>query len=278
MEVEVEVPEPLAVVGIAAGARSSTPRSPLCLCMPLLHSSLFMPSLADLRTAFGLIERYVASPEPRLMTQALKLISPALAKGKGEPSHVVAAISEAAATFMPTTAELRTPLAELLATLPTPAPNVLAAAKGPEPVTDQAKPEKRLPAKLPEHEVFIGLLALLLLLDMGNTTAAMPWALMLMERVAALKRRTLDPIAERVYFYASWVFEKGNQLAAIRSTLLAAYRTACLHHNTICQATLLNSLLRNLLHHKLFDQAEKLLTKTTFPEQATNAQASEKAP
>ena len=113
---------------------------------------------------------------------------------------------------------------------------------------------------------------------MGNTTAAMPWALMLMERVAALKRRTLDPIAERVYFYASWVFEKGNQLAAIRSTLLAAYRTACLHHNTICQATLLNSLLRNLLHHKLFDQAEKLLTKTTFPEQATNAQASEKSP
>jgi 26S proteasome regulatory subunit N3 len=100
----------------------------------------------------------------------------------------------------------------------------------------------------------------------------MPWSLMLMERVGALKRRTLDPIAERVYFYATWSHELNGQLAAIRSPLLAAYRTACLHHNTVCQATLLNALLRNYLHFKLFDQAEKLLTKTTFPEQASNTQ------
>ena len=54
---------------------------------------------------------------------------------------------------------------------------------------------------------------------------------------------------------------------AIRSPLLAAHRTACLHHNAPCQATLLNLLLRNYQHFKLYDQAEKLLTKTTFPEQ-----------
>ena len=35
---------------------------------------------------------------------------------------------------------------------------------------------------------------------------------------------------------------------------------------------MLNALLRNYLHYKLFDQAEKLLTKTTFPEQASNTQ------
>ena len=63
-----------------------------------------------------------------------------------------------------------------------------------------------------------------------------------------------------------------GQLQTIRSPLLAAYRTACLHHNTTCQATLLNLLLRNYQHFKLFDQAEKLLTKTTFPEQASNTQ------
>ena len=45
-----------------------------------------------------------------------------------------------------------------------------------------------------------------------------------------------------------------------------------LHHNAPCQATLLNALLRNYLHYKLFDQAEKLLTKTTFPEHASNTQ------
>ena len=40
-----------------------------------------------------------------------------------------------------------------------------------------------------------------------------------------------------------------------------------MHHNAPCQATLLNLLLRNYQHFKLYDQAEKLLTKTTFPEQ-----------
>jgi len=98
--------------------------------------------------------------------------------------------------------------------------------------------------------------------------AAVPFSLQLMERVGALKRRTLDPIAERVYFYASWAHEVNGTLVAIRSPLLAAHRTACLHHNSTCQATLLNLLLRNYQHYKLFDQAEKLLTKTTFPESA----------
>jgi len=58
----------------------------------------------------------------------------------------------------------------------------------------------------------------------------------------------------------------------MRSKLLAAHRTACLHHNTACQATTLNLLLRNYLHYKLFDQADKLLTKATFPEQASITQ------
>jgi len=129
-----------------------------------------------------------------------------------------------------------------------------------------------LPAKLPESEMLVALLALLLLLDTGKATQAMPWALQLMERVAALKRRTLDPIAEKVYFYASWAFEQCGQLAALRSALLAAHRTATLHHNAPCQGTLLNCLLRSYLQYKLFDQAEKLLTKTSFPEQASNTQ------
>ena len=54
--------------------------------------------------------------------------------------------------------------------------------------------------------------------------------------------------------------------------MLAAHRTACLHHNSTCQATLLNLLLRNYEHFKLFDQADKLLAKSTFPESASNCQ------
>ena len=47
----------------------------------------------------------------------------------------------------------------------------------------------------------------------------------------------------------------------------AAYRTACLHHNAAGVAQLLNLLLRNYLHYKMVEQADKLLAKASFPEQ-----------
>jgi len=120
--------------------------------------------------------------------------------------------------------------------------------------------------------MLLSVLVLLMLLDGKKTPQAMSWGVLLMERVGACRRRTLDPLADLVYFYTSWAYETAGQLQAIRSPLLAAHRTASLHHNTTCQATILNLLLRNYLHYKLYDQAEKLLTKTAFPEQASNTQ------
>jgi len=241
-----------------------------------------------------LIERFVASREPRLMTQALRFIAPMRKAAKESPSRMVAALTSASATYVPSATPLRTPLAEVLASLPQPtAEETAAAVMPPEDPADKAKDkkddgekkddkeekkeekppaEKKPPAKLPENEMLVALLALLLLLDTGKPKLAMPWALQMMERLTALKRRTLDSIGEKVYFYASWAFENCGELAALRSPLLAAHRTALLHHNTTCQATLLNCLLRNYLHYKLFDQAEKLLTKTAFPEHASNMQ------
>jgi len=56
------------------------------------------------------------------------------------------------------------------------------------------------------------------------------------------------------------------------SVLLAAYRTATLRHDETNQAMLLNLLLRNYLHYNLYDQADKLVSKTTFPPTASNNQ------
>ncbi|KAB5530588.1 hypothetical protein PHYPO_G00131070 [Pangasianodon hypophthalmus] len=47
-------------------------------------------------------------------------------------------------------------------------------------------------------------------------------------------------------------------------------RTATLRHDSDGQATLLNLLLRNYLHYNLYDQAEKLVSKSVFPELANN--------
>ncbi len=56
------------------------------------------------------------------------------------------------------------------------------------------------------------------------------------------------------------------------SMLLQAHSTATLRHDEDLQATLLNLLLRNYFNASLFDQADKLISKTTFPESAGNAQ------
>ena len=222
------------------------------------------------------IERFVSSREPRLMAQALRLLGPLRKASKESPSRMVAALSAASAVYAPTASTLKSPLADVLASLPKPTAEELASAIMPPPEEEKkeekadaakageadkpevkeegkaeggeakkeggdkekaaaAPAEKKLPARLPESEMLIALLALLLLLDSGKAQQAMPWSLQLMERVAALKRRTLDPIAEKIYFYASWAFESAGQLAALRSPLLAAHRTAMLHHNTTCQ-------------------------------------------
>ena len=54
--------------------------------------------------------------------------------------------------------------------------------------------------------------------------------------------------------------------------LLTAQRTASLRQDDDCQAVLINLLLRNYLHYNLYDQADKLVSKTTFPTSAGNPQ------
>ena len=55
------------------------------------------------------------------------------------------------------------------------------------------------------------------------------------------------------------------------SELLNLHRTACLKHNDEAQAVLLNLLLRNYLAYNLYDQADKLISKTTLREDATSS-------
>jgi 26S proteasome regulatory subunit N3 len=52
--------------------------------------------------------------------------------------------------------------------------------------------------------------------------------------------------------------------------MLAALRTAALHCDSDTQGTLLTLLLRNFIHYKLYDQADKLVSRTTFPESSGN--------
>jgi len=136
----------------------------------------------------------------------------------------------------------------------------------------QAKLPQLPKPPLPELEAFAVLLLLTVLSDSKEKGKATECANALVAWLKGLNRRTLDSFGARAYFYLSLAYEREGKLAEIRPLLLAAYRTACLRRDSMGQATLLNLLLRNYLAYNLYEQALKLVQKTSFPESRPNAQ------
>lgn len=123
---------------------------------------------------------------------------------------------------------------------------------------------------IPEVDAYIHLLVLVMSLDLQQLQRAQKCADILIKKVVDQNRRTLDLIAAKGYFYYSRVAELTNTLESIRSFLHTRLRTATLRNDFEGQAVLINCLLRNYLHYSLYDQADKLVKKSAFPETASN--------
>ncbi|KAK2109249.1 26S proteasome non-ATPase regulatory subunit 3 [Saguinus oedipus] len=95
---------------------------------------------------------------------------------------------------------------------------------------------------LPEVEAYLQLLMVIFMMNSKRYKEAQKISDDLMQKISTQNCRALD-------------------LVAAKSTL---------RHDADGQATLLNLLLRNYLHYSLYDQAEKLLSKSVFPQQANN--------
>jgi 26S proteasome regulatory subunit N3 len=108
------------------------------------------------------------------------------------------------------------------------------------------------------------------MLDQQKHRAALDCANALLEKVSAQNRRTLDMLAAKCYFYYARAYEVTNQFDKVRTTLHSRLRTCTLRSDHEGQATLLNLLLRNYLAFNLYDQADKLVSKSTFPESSSN--------
>jgi len=119
---------------------------------------------------------------------------------------------------------------------------------------------------LPEVEIYLGLMVTVALIDSSLYNEAALFSTSLVNRLQTYNKRTLNPLAAKVYFYYSRSFELCDRLAEIRPALLAAHRTASLRRDDETHVTLLNLLLRNYLHYNLYDQADKLQAKTTLKE------------
>ncbi|XP_058805255.1 probable 26S proteasome non-ATPase regulatory subunit 3 [Phymastichus coffea] len=123
---------------------------------------------------------------------------------------------------------------------------------------------------LPEIDAYIHLLVLVRLIDTKKYNEAVQCSEALIQKIMAQNRRTIDLIAAKCFFYHSRAYELTNQLDKIRGFLHLRLRTATLRNDFEGQAVLINCLLRNYLHYNLYDQADKLVLKSTFPETASN--------
>eukprot|EP00928_Gymnodinium_smaydae_P024449 TRINITY_DN1977_c0_g1_i1.p1 TRINITY_DN1977_c0_g1~~TRINITY_DN1977_c0_g1_i1.p1 ORF type:complete len:504 (+),score=161.15 TRINITY_DN1977_c0_g1_i1:106-1617(+) len=150
------------------------------------------------------------------------------------------------------------------------------------PMTEEEKEKEKEKAEIkfpvfpkpypPEFEAFAALLVLIRVVDSKDWQKALECASQIIAWLKTFNRRTLDILNAKAYSYLSLVYERLGRISEIRSELLAAYRTTCLRHEPMGQATLLNLLLRNYLTYNLYEQALKLVQKTTFPETRPNAQ------
>ncbi|TFJ80976.1 hypothetical protein NSK_007619 [Nannochloropsis salina CCMP1776] len=129
------------------------------------------------------------------------------------------------------------------------------------------------PLFLPETTTYLLLLVLTTAMRLHRLEQAHSVATALLPYLRKQNRRTLDALAAKGYFYLALTQERRSQsLAPLRPLFVALHRTACLHHDEMGQATLLNLLLRSLLADNLIEQAGNLIARTSFPEHASNNQ------
>lgn len=228
-------------------------------------------TLEDIKEYIKLVERAISNKEPRFMSRVLRgLVS---LRRKLNANVLCRAIQ----LYFPFVSAPRNDLIEFLRLANDAAENVAVRARSARTLQ-------------PEVEVYLHLLVLLFLLDSrdkpesgavngGGVDAARREELIeqavncsdkLMAKVCTVNRRTLDLLAAKCYFYHARTMELAGRLDTVRGFLHGRLRTCVLRGDHEGQATLINLLLRNYLHHNLYSQAEKLVLQTHFPDNVSN--------
>ncbi|KAK1160216.1 26S proteasome non-ATPase regulatory subunit 3-like [Acipenser oxyrinchus oxyrinchus] len=218
------------------------------------HRELDTLTLEDIREHVKQIEKAVSGKEPRFVLRALRAL-PSTSR-RLNPSVLHKAVSG----FFTSHAEGRD---FLLSFLEEPMDT-----EGEVPFRPRTGKAAAAPL-LPEVEAYLQLL-LVVYLTNNKRYAEQKVSDELLQKISSQNRRALDLVAAKCYYYHSRVYEFLSELDIVRSFLHARLRTATLRHDADGQATLLNLLLRNYLQYSLYDQAEKLVSKSVFPELANN--------
>jgi 26S proteasome regulatory subunit N3 len=214
--------------------------------------------VSEIKSNVTLIERAVSTLEPRFTIRVLRSLT-ALRKRLDDK-----ALCDAISEIYPQDSQVRSSLLSWLPASPT----------QDESMEVDPSPSPKTPSEtVPETEIYFRLLILHHLLASPSTySEAINLANETVQKIQSLNRRSLDPIAARVWFALERAYELGGELSDARHLFLAAQRTASLRHDDETQASLINRLLRSYLHYSLYDQADKLISKTNFPTSAPNSQ------
>ncbi|ELU41530.1 diphenol oxidase-A2 [Rhizoctonia solani AG-1 IA] len=212
---------------------------------------------AEIKANLALLDRAVSTVEPRFTVRVLRNLT-GLRK-KLNADHLREAVLTAypkgtriqSARVMHSDPILDSPARKALAPYVPSASSARSDADSTPSVKISAEP-------IPEIDIYLRLLFILHFLDNSDVPKASKLTHETIEKIQSLNRRSLDPLAAKVYFYLDRVHEATGDLSSIRSLLLAAQRTASLRRDEECQVYQATP--------------DKLVSKTTFPSSAGNSQ------
>jgi len=234
-----------------------------------IFSSLILNEflVADISKAISYITRGVALNQPRLLQRAIR--HNASIRRLVSASQLNEVIAQNIPTSNPSFETLNKCVLKIITIeLEKAAQNSAMEVDQPSTTTDPSSPV----AVIPEVEVYLFSLVVTTLLRHNLNEDAAFASTVLVDRIRSFHARSVDIFSAKAFFYFSLSYEKTNQLNKIRPTLLSLYRSACLHHNELGQAVLLNLLLRNYISYNLIEQAQNLASKASMPENASNNQ------
>ncbi|KAK3579272.1 hypothetical protein CHS0354_033350 [Potamilus streckersoni] len=213
-------------------------------------------TLEDIKEYIKYIEKSVVTKEPRYMSRVIRGLRPVRAKLN---TNVLRKLLKG---YMTAQVQQRDELTEFLAEP--------LEENGPGPVFRPRSGKQMNSPLIPEIEIYLHLLVLIHLIDSKDYEKAVKCSEILMNKIQLHNRRTLNQLAAKCYFYHARAYELTQQQDRIRVFLHNRLQTAVLRSDHEGQASLLNLLLRNYLHYNLIEQADKLVSKSTFPDLASN--------
>ncbi|KAF7316420.1 PCI-domain-containing protein [Mycena indigotica] len=220
--------------------------------------------LQEIKANVGLIERAVSSIEPRFAHRALRTMA-ALRKRLDDT-----VLRNAVEDVYPKESLAKE---SLLSWLPAASSQATTTTEAMEVDATKTDASAQTAEPIPEVDIYLRLLMMHFFTATSEThRKALELGHQTVEKMQALNRRSMDPIAAKVWYALERTYEVAAELADARPLFLAAQRTAALRRDDETQASLINRLLRSYLQYSLYDQADKLISKTTFPATAGNPQ------